>query len=785
MTRPLASRSLWCLWLLLALIPFCDVQACGPDFRPDIFVRPQRPDDFARFSHGELGLLQPTYFRRDLIVAYRYLNGGDLSPAEQASYTPKSRVLTPEEAQQEQAALPANQWLATRAKYPNPSLMKPPNPWESIQTRPFPDVNNTYRYVGDFLNCPDDAFRTALLTLKSRAKTFGPSAALSDWLGGQDAVFSNCTGKAAVMPVALDASSPALLQADRAYQIAAANFYALRLQDAEDQFEVIGNDATSPWQSYGKYLAARALVRRAYISQSPSANSEIPEFEKALMAEAQSRLERLVHDPSQIKMHHAIQSELDFVRLRTEPATRMQELATALAGPKPDPNFNQDLADINFALDQRLDQTNLRSDYGNYNASDNLPAMQGQAYVRAAAFSNAAQLIDWLLTFQSPSENAHQHALEMWSAGKSLPWMTAAIAKSTPKDEAAPALLLAATELPKSSPAYATVTFHRARLLIAMNRQEEARTLLNEVLPDIRNAGLDSTTNAFLGLRMETARDLEEFLTYAPRKLLDVNSQASFLVKECMPGTTPASGQCPANIPPLQFDVDAANILNLDFSVDLLTKASESAALSASLRQSVAITAWVRSVQLGDAVAAAQLASLLPKPVQQTAGKSIGFPATLAMLRNPGMRPYLDAGVQRSLSYDVRDEYRDNWWCADWSKSWTEEGFGRSAPQVASPMFAFLTKSDSKQAAEQTQRLLAIAEPGSVYLGQRVLAYAKSHPDDPDVAEALFLTVRATHFGCSTQGSEPIRLATAKEAFQLLKKRYANSRWAKMTRYYS
>jgi hypothetical protein len=431
----------------------------------------------------------------------------------------------------------------------------------------------------------------------------------------------------------------------------------------------------------------------------------------------------------------------------------------------------------------------LRGDYGIYNASDNVPALQGQAYVKAVDLRKIAPLIDWLLTFQSPSEDAHQHALQMWAANKplpqSLPWLTAAIAKAAAKDDDAAALLAAAAELPKASPAYAMVTFHRARLLIALNRQDEARALLEEVLPEIKKSGSASATNAFLGLRMQTARNLAEFLTYAPRRLLDISSQASFLVKECAPGTTPVNRICPANIPPLQFDTDSATVLNFDFPLEILIKTSRSPELPEDLRQSVATTAWVRSVQLGDAAAAAQLAPLLPKPVEATAGKSIDFPATLAMLRNPGMQPYLNAGVQRSLSYNIRDEYRDNWWCADWSKSWTGgdmDDRSNPPPAVATP---FLTESEKKQAQEQMQHLLAIGLPGSVYLGQRALAYAKIHPYDPDVAEALFLTVRATHFGCATQENEPKRLATAKEAFQLLKKRYPNSKWAKMTKYYS
>jgi hypothetical protein len=97
----------------------------------------------------------------------------------------------------------------------------------------------------------------------------------------------------------------------------------------------------------------------------------------------------------------------------------------------------------------------------------------------------------------------------------------------------------------------------------------------------------------------------------------------------------------------------------------------------------------------------------------------------------------------------------------------------------------FLSEADKAAAAGQLQKLLVMTDSGSIWLGQRAIAYAKAHPDDPDVPEVLFLTVRATHFGCSTPEVEAKRLETAKTAFQLLKTKYGNSKWAKMTRYYS
>ena len=56
MKRPLAFAPL----LIAAALPFVSVQACGPEFFPDVFVRKLHADHPAAYAAGKLGVLLPT-----------------------------------------------------------------------------------------------------------------------------------------------------------------------------------------------------------------------------------------------------------------------------------------------------------------------------------------------------------------------------------------------------------------------------------------------------------------------------------------------------------------------------------------------------------------------------------------------------------------------------------------------------------------------------------------------------------------------------------------------------
>ena len=60
------------------------LSSCGPFLARAAFIYTVHPDfPLEKFAAGELGVLQPTYARSYLAVAYRYLSGTGFNPTEQ------------------------------------------------------------------------------------------------------------------------------------------------------------------------------------------------------------------------------------------------------------------------------------------------------------------------------------------------------------------------------------------------------------------------------------------------------------------------------------------------------------------------------------------------------------------------------------------------------------------------------------------------------------------------------------------------------------------------------
>ena len=773
---------------LLVFLSLVTAQACGPDFYPDVFVRQLRPDHPKEFAAGKLGVLLPTFPRADLAVAFRYLNGGSLNAVEQQAYQPSysyneqewEQQWRDEEAEEKKTADPAVTWAALRARFNpsaspaeqgNPNVVQGPSKWV---------------YLAYYQNCQADAFRNAAVTLQSRAKTWGEkSPELADWLKGQDAVFANCQTKALSLPSAAPAAGPALLKADRAYQIAAAEFYAAQFVQARKAFEAIGQDASSPWSGLARYLAARCLVRQAFNDGGSDPGEAMAGFEPKTMRQAADLLQSLLKDKPSGISPQAIQNELDLVRLRTEPAARVHELGAALAGPESDPNYRQHLRDITWYLDAKLDQSAVREDFGAEGETTSTDAYS-KTYLGLAPLRSSATLVDWLVTFQSPAPEAADHALAEWKRTHEPYWLLAAISKATEKSPDAANLVAAAAEVKPGSPAWESLTYHRLRLLIRLGRADEARALLDRLLPGIKAAGRDSSTNAYLGLRMSAAASLDEFLIFAPRKVLLRSSQEDSSLDQCayVMKDPKRKYDCNLQINPTQFSADAVGWFNSQAPLATLVQAAESDALPPQLRRTVAMMAWVRGVLLKDDAAAARLFPLLPEKLQQQAGPGTGFRPLMALLRNPGLRPYLDAGVQRSYSYDFVESYRDNWWSPDWG---AYDYRGYKTPMQANAV-AFQTPAQRASAASE---IATLQKQGGacVGLGQRTLDYVNGHPTDPDAPESLYLLLRMIRYSgqdYSQNDPPPVQDQIRKQvqavkasAARLLRQRYAASPWTK------
>jgi len=319
--------------------------------------------------------------------------------------------------------------------------------------------------------------------------------------------------------------------------------------------------------------------------------------------------------------------------------------------------------------------------------------------------------------------------------------------------------------------------------MLRAGQREQARELATTLLASLNGEGMIGSRNATLALRMQTAPTFHAFLEDAPRTVLADGflSQAA----ENIPCSKSSPG-CIRQIPPKQFDGDAASVFNTQLPLSLWIDATApSSPLPQHLRESVASAAWVRAVSLNDIAAVKQLAPALTPAIRSTAGDSTGFPATRAMLRNPGLRPYLDQGVQRSASLHQLDDYRDNWWCGNWGPGhmpyMDESTFVIQSPTVP---LAFLTPEDQTRTRTEHTFLDNLA-PGVTWIGRRAIDYVTSHPADPNAAEALALTVSATHYGCSVRENQAdAQRAVSKEAFQLLHRRYPKSVWAEKTPYY-
>jgi hypothetical protein len=324
--RTLAALTLAAVLIVNLTAP---VWACGPSFIEPVFVFMASPDlPFSEFTSGKIGIVKPTFGRKTLTIAFRYLNGGSFNADEQKALTIALRGNATTEPEPD----PVKTWVATRKEF-------------LAENEKLPAIYVEGRYGGyDFFpNCAPNAFEVATQTLRDRVSSYGADDKnVRAWLAAQDIVFQNCS-VAGKFPEPLGKESTEWLRKDRDYQIAAANFYSLNFEQAHKLFTAISHDPASPWQETADYLVGRNWVRQASLTKDDAQRNELYQQAEFYLQALQLRT---------TKFGLATQRLLALVKYRIHPEQRLGELAHVLAFQNGNDNLGQDLIDYVWLIDK-------------------------------------------------------------------------------------------------------------------------------------------------------------------------------------------------------------------------------------------------------------------------------------------------------------------------------------------------------------------------------------------------------------------------------------------------
>jgi tetratricopeptide (TPR) repeat protein len=680
------------------------------------------------YTRGHLGIVLPTFDSAYLVLAYRYFSG---------------RVLSGSEADQANAML--EQRLAREDTGCNDA---DPSAWLgareiALKTGKKDPALDTSRTISadspaTFYNIQTDAFVTAARTLQTLITKFGAeSPAVRDWIVAQDKVFDNGNARTPLIPEPLQ-SGDKLLQQDRAYQIAAANFYAMQFDQAIAQFSKIAQDADSPWASISRYLAVRSLIRKATLLTDP--------FDSDLLSEAKKQLDVLLQDHSMADLHSDLVDLADFVVDKLMPADsslakqREHQLAAAMMTHLDLRNFKE--------------YTNVFGRLGGDSDDDSTSDKKPRALL-----NGVVEITDWIDSFQSPRAVSREHSLARWKSSQSLAWLIAALAKSEAKDSDVEALLDAALKVASTSPAFATVSYEAARLSMQLKRYDRARTCIDRVLADKE---LDlSSRNLLLALRLPLDRSLDEFVRDSVSKTVGTTGD----------GDSPNEDQAKQKQTLLPT---ACQIYDDSIPLPISLTASQSTIYTADNRQILAKIAWAKAALLDNE----PIANALAKSLIVSDKTYAAYYSAYLHARTPSERAFAAVFLMlhddsSSPSFDRRNGW---WWRAVDGPKWSW-GIRDDKRILKAPLF--LTVADRRSAATELFNLNKVpAAPA--YLAGIAISWAKSHHEDARVPEALHLAVRCTRLGERDRTSAKF----SKEAFLILHHAYAKSRWTIETPYY-
>ena len=772
-----------------------------------VFVRLSGPDaPYQTYAGGRLGVVLNTYSLRHLVIAYDYLNGRPLTLQEQTQAIAADQNLDWEAyGNTDASTLPGlNQWLAARKQFPGGN-----NTLATDRKVPGQDYQS-------FENCLDNAFLTAAHTLIARQQSYGKSSPeVRDWIDAQDTVFANC-GSSTVgsIPKPTLPNAPIWLKQDRAYQTAAANFYATNFDAAITGFRTIATDQTSPWHTLAPYLVARTLIRQTEVVPPSPADKSNPAAEQKRVHDgliaALQQIDAILRDPSLKPMYPAANDLRDLIAARIQPEAQAQVLAERLTAAPHGLDFRHNLIDLTYILDKQAatrpsSAKPPSNDLLAFIESINTPTAPPQA-------SNRYETIPLETAAQTQKRLATQHTAAIaanakWQSTKKPAWLVAALALAQPIDPFTPQLIADARALPTNSPAYISATYYRLRLEATAS---PTRAELATILPTIERSQSRSTINLYAGLLTTTSPTLADFLRTAPLIPASSNFDGALDTAADIPTPQLCGPKVSGAHTPL-FDPYAATILNQRLPLHVLREAAVSDTLAPNLRFQLANAALTRAILLDDPATVAAVAHVLTacqpafKPLLDrynaaTTPDQRHLRGLFVLMSFPSIEPLVRAGNQRSTGFAHYSEFRDNWWSGNTQYIQPPQSQNGSfnydsgirtvtpespnfkpalfndplTPTSELPSPPFVTSADATQAAQETLALQHI--PGAAdYCARQALDWVKSHPHDPTNADLLGLATRVLRNAPRTADTSELN----HQLFNTLHRKYPNSEWTK------
>jgi hypothetical protein len=422
------------------------------------------------------------------------------------------------------------------------------------------------------------------------------------------------------------------------------------------------------------------------------------------------------------------------------------------------------------------------------------------------AYFGDDELTEWLFTYQIQNDEAYLHSLERWHQTGSPMWLMTAVTKTRPELAGFAQVMKAADEISPSSPAYFTIAYYRAKMLIDQNNKPEARKLVARVLDETTDMPV-STRNLFTQLRMKVSDSLAEFLASSTRRpfgfsydddtarTIDeiIAEQKSWYNAEYDGSQADYDAKIEQDFAAKKawqdrqfFDTDVADVFDTNFPTSVLVEVIDRPELPDYLKRQLAYTIWTRAYLLKDektAVAMAPRVVALKPDIEplMTAYVAARTPAErdlaglYLLLKNGALSPYLQTGFYLDESPEPDIWQDDRWWCEQ-----SDVDYDDSGNEVPKKIFAppFLTPAQLQQARTQKAALKNTGD-GLSYLSKRVMKWAATGAADKRLPEALYLIFQGNQwvkYSCGDTSDE-IRA----KAGDILKTRYPRSRWtAKM-----